>query len=61
MELSTAGFQELIMTILTAIVNFDLKEINLDYLGELLTAFAPIWNPIWAAINDWLGEYIGLA
>ncbi len=60
MSIDTTGIQELIMTILNAIVNFDMKAINLDYLGELLTVIAPIWNPIWAAITDMLGEYIGL-
>ncbi len=60
MSIDTTGIQELIMTILNAIVNFDMKAINLDYLGELLTVIAPVWNPIWAAITDMLGEYIGL-
>lgn len=60
MNLSTEGLQELIMTILTAIVNFDLKQIDLDYLGDLLTEFSWLWNPIWQAINEWLGENIGL-
>ncbi len=60
MNIDTTGIQELIMTILNAIVNFDMKAIDLDYLGELLTVIAPIWNPIWAAVTDFLAEYIGL-
>lgn len=60
MDLNTTGFQDLIMTIMNAIVNFDLKQIDLDYLGELLDYAAPIWNPIWKTITELLGEYIGL-
>ena len=60
MELNTAGFEELIFTFLEGILSLDLKEMDLDYLGELLTMLAPVWNPIWAAINDFLGDYIGL-
>lgn len=60
MNIDTTGIEELIMTIFTAIANFDLKSLNFDFLGELLTAIAPIWNPIWAAITDLLREYIGL-
>lgn len=60
MNIDTTGIEELIVTILTAIANFDLKALNLDFLGEFLTKIAPIWNPIWAAITDILAEYIGL-
>ncbi|MBQ8015493.1 MAG: hypothetical protein IJ264_04825 [Clostridia bacterium] len=60
MNIDTTGIQELIMTILNGIINFDLKAIDLDYLGVVLTEVAPILNPIWAAITDMLGEYIGL-
>lgn len=59
-SIDTTGIEELIMTIMTAIANFDLKSLDLDFLGELLTAIAPIWNPIWAAITELLSEYIGL-
>ncbi len=60
MNIDTTGIEELIVTILTAISNLDLKALDLDFMGELLTKIAPIWNPIWAAITDMLGEYIGL-
>lgn len=59
-SIDTTGIEELIMTIMTAIANLDLKSLNFEFLGELLTAVAPIWNPIWAAITDLLSEYIGL-
>ncbi len=60
MNIDTTGIEELIMTIMTAISNLDLKSLDLDFLGEILTKIAPIWNPIWAAITDLLSEYIGL-
>lgn len=59
-SIDTTGIEELIMTIMTAIANLDLRSLNFEFLGELLTAVAPIWNPIWAAITDLLSEYIGL-
>lgn len=60
LAVNTEGMEELIFTLFEGILSIDLKELNLDYLGELLTVFAPIWNPIWAAINEWLGAFIGL-
>ncbi len=60
LAVNTEGMEELIFTMFEGILSIDLKELNLDYLGELLTVFAPIWNPIWAAINEWLGAFIGL-
>lgn len=50
------GFAELMTTILEGIANLDLKMINLDYLGELLDMVAPIWNPIWVAVSEFLME-----
>lgn len=60
LAVNTEGMEELIFTMFEGILSIDLKELNLDYLGELLTVFAPVWNPIWAAINEWLGSFIGL-
>ena len=54
------GITELITTILEGIANFDMKTINFDYLGELLDLVAPIWNPIWTAINEWHYAFLGL-
>jgi hypothetical protein len=59
MSVDTTGIQELILTILEAIATFDIKTVNLDFLGPVLTMIAPVWNPIWAAINEFLGEYFG--
>jgi hypothetical protein len=60
LAVNTEVMEELIFTMFEGILSIDLKELNLDYLGELLTVFAPVWNPIWAAINEWLGAFIGL-
>ena len=57
MNIDTTGIEELIMTIMTAIANLDLKSLDLDFLGEILTKIAPIWNPIWAAVNNFLALY----
>ena len=60
LEVSTGGMEDLIYTFFEGILELNLKNMDFDYLGELLTLVAPIWNPIWAGINDWLGGFIGL-
>lgn len=60
LEVSTGGMEDLIYTFFEGILELNLKNMDFDYLGELLTLVAPIWNPIWAAINEWLGGSIGL-
>ncbi len=59
MNIDTTGLQELIIAFLDMIANFDIKSLDFDYLGTLLTFFAPIWNPIWAAVNEWLDANFG--
>ncbi|MBQ7837260.1 MAG: hypothetical protein IJ395_01430 [Clostridia bacterium] len=59
MSVDTTGIQELILTILKAIATFDIKTLDFDYLGVVLTMIAPVWNPIWAAVNEFLHEYFG--
>lgn len=58
-SVDTTGIQNLILAFFKYLSEFDIKEINFDYLGQILTVIAPIWNPIWAAVNDWLGEWFG--
>ncbi len=48
------GLAELMTTILEGIANLDLKMINFDYLGKLLDIVAPVWNPIWAYVTEFL-------
>lgn len=48
------GLADLITTIVEGIANLDLRTINFDYLGELLDLVAPIWNPIWAYVTEFL-------
>ena len=59
-EVSTTGMEDLIDTFFEGILQLNLKDMDLDYLGQLLTLVAPIWNPIWAAINEWLYAFMGL-
>lgn len=59
MDVNTQGIQDLIMTIATAIANFDMKTLNFDFVAELLTKFAPIWNPIWVAVSNFLATKFG--
>ena len=48
------GLTELMTTILEGIANLDLRMINFDSLGKLLDLVAPIWNPIWAYVTEFL-------
>lgn len=57
MEMNTGGIQELILAMTDALANFDIKTLDLDFIAEFLTAVAPIWNPIWAAVNEFLALY----
>ena len=56
LKMDITGFAQLMTTILEGIANLDLKMINLDYLGRLLDTVAPIWNPIWAKVSEFLME-----
>ena len=55
----TSGLRELIIMLFRWIRDFDVKTINTEYIQQLLTTFAPIWNPIWALVNQFLGEKFG--
>lgn len=48
------GLTELMTTILEGIANLDLRMINFDSLGKLLDLVAPVWNPIWAYVTEFL-------
>lgn len=59
MNIDTTGLQELIYTFAKMIAEFDIKTLDFDYIGTLLTFFAPVWNPIWEAVNEWLYAMFG--
>lgn len=59
MNIDTTGLQELIFSLFEMIANLDLKTLNFDYLATALTFFAPVWNPIWAAVSQWLEANFG--
>lgn len=52
--MDVTGLAALMKTVLDGIANLDLKTLNFDYLSELLDIVAPIWNPIWAAVSQFL-------
>ena len=58
-NINTSGIEELIYTIADGISNFDIKTVDLDFLGEFLTLIAPVWNPIWEVISEFLSVYFG--
>ena len=59
MGVDTSGLQELIITLFSWIHDFDVKDIKTEYIQQLLTTFAPVWNPIWAQIGEILEKYLG--
>jgi hypothetical protein len=58
-DINTTGAQDLILAFFKYLSEFDIKEINFDYLGEILTFIAPVWNPIWASVSEFLAEWFG--
>lgn len=56
-DVSTQGIQDLIMAVLQWLSNFKIQDVNSEFMAPLLDLVAPIWNPIWALVNKWLGEY----
>ena len=58
-SIDTTGIQNLILSFFKTLPELDLKAIDLDFLPGLLTAIAPIWNPIWAEINELLNAWFG--
>lgn len=59
MNIDTTGLETLIYTFMKMLAEFDIKTLDFDWIATLLTFFAPIWNPIWAAVNEWLDVNFG--
>ena len=59
MNIDTTGLQELIFAFFEMIANLDLKALNLDFIPAIITFFAPILNPFWQAVNQWLEANFG--
>ena len=51
MDINTEGIQALILTFIKSLANLDLKALDFDFLGDLLTKFSAIWNPIWEKVR----------
>ncbi|MBQ2846727.1 MAG: hypothetical protein IJE74_00530 [Clostridia bacterium] len=58
-NIDTTGIQNLILAFFKFLSEFDIKSLDFDFLGTVLTYIAPIWNPIWAAVNEWLHANFG--
>lgn len=58
MNIDIQGLKDLVLTILNAIANFDMKTLSFDSLAELLTKYSAIWNPIWVAVTKVLERFI---
>lgn len=54
MNIDITGLENFIVAFLKLIAELDLKAIDFDWIATLLTFFAPVWNPIMAALNEWL-------
>ncbi len=39
--------------------DFNIRTIDSTTIPALLDLVAPIWNPIWALVNQFLGEWFG--
>ena len=59
MEINTEGIQALFLTFIQALANLDLKALDFDFLGDLLTKFSTVWNPIWEIVTAWLESNFG--
>ena len=57
MDIDTAGIQELVLYLINWLVTgFDIRTIDTETVAQLLTTFSGIWNPIWEAVNNALGN-----
>lgn len=58
-NIDTTGIQNLILAFFKFLSEFDIKELDFDYLGTVLTVISPVWNPIWAVVSEFLEEWFG--
>ncbi|MBQ8015253.1 MAG: hypothetical protein IJ264_03590 [Clostridia bacterium] len=54
MNIDTTGLENLIYAFMKMLAEFDIKTLDFDWIATLLTFVAPVWNPIWEAVNEWL-------
>ena len=59
MDINTEGIQALMLTFIKSLANLDLRALDFDFLGDLLTKFSAIWNPIWEIVTAWLEGKFG--
>lgn len=58
-NIDTTGIENLILSFFKFLSEVDLKAIDLDFVPALLEKIAPVWNPIWAAVNEFLNAAFG--
>ena len=58
-NIDTTGIQNLILAFFKFLSEFDIKTLDFDFLGTVLTYIAPIWNPIWATVSEYLSAWFG--
>ena len=58
-QVDTEGLRNLITALMNLLFQLDIRVIDSETTAKLLTVFWPIWNPIWEAVNDWLGATFG--
>ena len=59
MNIDFTGLETLIYTFMKMLTEFDIKTLDFDWIATLLTFFAPVWNPIWEVISEFLSVYFG--
>ena len=59
MNIDFTGLETLVYTFMEMLANFDIKTLDFDWIATLLTFFAPVWNPIWATVSEFLSEWFG--
>ena len=55
MDINTEGIQALILTFIKSLANLDLKALDFDFLGDLLTKFSAIWEIVTAWLEGKFG------
>ncbi len=54
MNIDFTGLENFIVAFLKLIAELDLKAVDFSWIAVLQTFFAPVINPIMAAVNEWL-------
>lgn len=61
LTVNTDGMEDLIFTFFEGILELNLMDMDLDYLGNLLTFLSPVWNTTVVPFLMYLLEALGMA